>query len=118
MKDGATTLYENWLNPRSHNHPMFGACIIWLFEYVLGIKQKEGTVGYKNLIINPVKAKELTNVSGSITIEKGKVGVAYERNGDVTHFTVEIPEGIECQFIFEGKEVELKAGVNKFSIQA
>ncbi len=117
-KDGATTLYENWLNPRSHNHPMFGACVIWLFEYVLGIRQKEGKVGYTDIIINPVKSKALTRVKGSITVEKGKIGVSYVRVKGVTEFTVEIPEGINAEFIFEGQSVELKAGVNNFKIKS
>ena len=47
-KNGATTFHEYWDSnrSRSHSHPMFGAPVAYLFEYLLGIKQEEGTAGY------------------------------------------------------------------------
>lgn len=41
MKKGGTTIPEYWTGHRSQCHPMFGAVSQYLFEYVLGIRQKE-----------------------------------------------------------------------------
>ncbi|MBQ8696478.1 MAG: hypothetical protein IJ519_02055, partial [Clostridia bacterium] len=50
LKDlGATTIWEYWpgsLTDRSHNHPMFGAVAAYLYEYLLGIRAKDGSPGY------------------------------------------------------------------------
>ena len=40
MKKGGTTIPEYWTGHRSQCHPMFGAVSQYLFEYVLGIRQK------------------------------------------------------------------------------
>ena len=116
MDAGETTLRESWFNTRSHNHPMFGAPALWLFEHVLGIKQKEDSVAYQNVCINPKEIKDLTDVSGSIVTPAGKFAVAYKKDGDKVNFTVEIPEGVACEFNYAEKSKELKGGINKFTV--
>ena len=37
-RNGATTLWERWDGRKSHNHPMFGACVRLLFTQILGIR--------------------------------------------------------------------------------
>lgn len=116
MDAGETTLREAWMNPRSHNHPMFGSPVLFLFEYVLGIRQKKGSCCYEKTIINPLNIKDITEAKGSIETPQGKFGVEYKKQGDKTAFVVEIPKTTECEFVFEGKSVQLKAGVNEFII--
>jgi hypothetical protein len=104
------------MNPRSHNHPMFGSPVIWLFEYVLGIRQKSGSTSYEKVIINPLNIKDITDASGSIETAQGKFAVEYKKKGNKTEFVIEIPKTTECEFVYEGNSVALKAGVNKFEI--
>ena len=57
---GATTLWEYWpdtTGDRSHNHPMFGAAAVYIFEYLLGIRQEEDKTGFNDIIIAPVRQK-------------------------------------------------------------
>ncbi len=116
MEMGETTLRESWLTTRSHSHPMFGAPVMWLFGYVLGIRQKEGSVAYDKVIINPKKVNALTDVSGSLLTPKGRIKVDYTKKGDKTEFTVIIPANVDCEFSYDGKAVSLKEGENKFVI--
>lgn len=82
MDSGATTLWEEWFNEHSSNHPMFGAAVEFLFRYILGIRQKAGGVGFKEIEIDPVPAPSLDWAEGSVTlggktifvrVEKGRV---------------------------------------------
>ena len=116
MEWGETTLRESWFNTRSHNHPMFGAPVLWLFEHVLGIQQKEGSTAYKNVLINPKKIAALTDVSGSIVTPSGKFMVAYKKIDNKTEFTIEIPKNTDCEFDYDGNKFKLESGVNKFVI--
>ncbi|MBQ8407906.1 MAG: family 78 glycoside hydrolase catalytic domain [Clostridia bacterium] len=98
MKDGATTFWEYWYDYRSHNHPMFGAVTAYLFEYILGIKQKADSYGYERIVINPAKIDTLPCAKGHITVKQGRIAVAFETDGNGTRkITVEIPKGVQAE---------------------
>ncbi len=116
MDEGATTLLEAWENARSRNHPMYGVVVLYLFEYVLGIRQQDFEAGYKKLVINPLSLSALGYVKGSILLDEGKVSVEYKKENGCTKFKVQIPSGIDAKFIFNDKEFALKSGENTFII--
>lgn len=118
-KTGATTFHEYWnsLRSRSHCHPMFGAVTAYLFEYLLGIKQKEGTAGFTSLYIEPKAFTMFGFMKGSITTPNGIVSVEYKRNGDHYKFTVTIPENTDAIFkTGTDEEVELTSGENSIIV--
>lgn len=115
MKDDATTLYESWINPRSLNHPMFGSVVLYLFEYILGIRQKSGA-GYKKTVINPTAVKVLSRAEGSIVTCAGKFSVRYERSVNGISFIIEVPENVDCTFELGDVRKKMKSGVNEFFI--
>lgn len=94
MKDGATTLWEYWYDYRSHNHPMFGAVTAYLFEYILGIKQKTGSYGYEQIVIDPAKIDALPAAKGHITVKGGRIEVSYKQEGDLRKTSVSVPDGV------------------------
>lgn len=117
MKRGATTIWEyfpNSLCDRSHNHPMFGAVAAYLYDYFLGIKQKNGTVGYKHLEISPVTVDGLNRVSGMAHGTK----VSYVKEDSLVKFEIEIPDGISADFVFGDLRKTLSAGKNLIEIKA
>lgn len=116
MDWGETTLRESWFNTRSHNHPMFGAPVLFLFEQILGIRQKKDSVAYKSVIINPQVLKDITDVSGSLLTPQGRISVSYTKKDGKTEFTVVVPDGIDCEFNYGGKEVKLNSGKNEFTL--
>ena len=92
MKDhGATTVWENWNGEESHNHPMFAAGARHLFTGVLGIRQRTGTAGWKDVIISPCKLPEGQSVRGSFLTPQGRLSVWLEQDG----IHVQAPEGVK-----------------------
>lgn len=115
-RNGATTLWENWNGEASHNHPMFGACVQYLFEGILGIKQKFNSFAYNNVVINPSEIDGLDYATGYITTVKGKIFVSYKKEGGKTEFTVSLPENTTAEFVYGGFTKSLESGVSCFVI--
>ena len=117
-KNGATTFHEYWDSnrSRSHNHPMFGAPVAYFFEYLLGIKQKTDTAGFRSLIIEPQVVSEFNKMSGSMTIPNGKVSVQYEKNEGIVIFKIFIPASTEAVLRYNGQEITLTEGENNLMI--
>lgn len=117
-KNGATTFHEYWDSnrSRSHSHPMFGAPVAYLFEYLLGIKQEEGSAGYKSLIIEPQGISRFSRMSGSIETIQGTVAVSYKINNEKVNFEITIPENTKSVFRYKNKKFALTQGENNFTI--
>ncbi|MBQ2842289.1 MAG: family 78 glycoside hydrolase catalytic domain [Clostridia bacterium] len=117
---GATTLWEYWpgsLRDRSHNHPMFGAVTAYLYDYLLGIRAKEGCAGYSEIVISPMIVNGINSAEGGRTFKSGVVSVSYKKIGNSVDFIIDIPEKQPAEFVFkEGKRI-LVAGVNKFNVE-
>lgn len=117
-RNGATTFHEYWDSnrSRSHSHPMFGAPVAYLFEYLLGIKQAQNTAGYTSLVIAPQAVDCFGRMSGSITTPNGIVAVSYENKNGTVSFKVTIPQNTKAVFNYAGKEFELSEGENEFEL--
>lgn len=116
-RNGATTFHEYWDSnrSRSHNHPMFGAPVAYIFEHLLGIRQKEGTAGFESLVIEPKATELFGHMAGSIQTVRGRIAVSYNREGERITFTVTVPEGAKAVFRFEDREMPIEAGENRLS---
>ena len=96
-RHGATTIWEYFIGKCSHNHPMFGACARQLFQGVLGIRQREGTAGYTDVIIDPIKTKLGLTVSGSIDTPNGVIAVLLDTTNDTPIIKVNAPKNIKIE---------------------
>ncbi len=117
-KMGATTFLEYW-DPercRSYNHPMFGAVVAYFFEHLLGIRQKDGTVGYTSVEIEPQATACFGAMSGSITSPQGKIAVAYKRADTHIQFDITVPKDTKAILHYAGKEYPLTSGSNHLDI--
>ncbi len=117
-KNGATTFHEYWDSnrSRSHSHPMFGATVAYIFEYLLGIKQAENTAGYTSLIIEPQAIYRFKRMSGSIKTPAGIITVSYENKSGTASFQVTIPPETKAIFRYANGEFNLSQGGNRFEI--
>lgn len=116
---GATTFWEYWpqsLRDRSHNHPMFGAVTAYLYDYLLGIRAKDGCAGYSEIVIAPVLVDNVNCLEGHRMLKSGKVAVAYKKDGNSVEFDIEIPENQPAEFIYGDKAYKLNSGRNHFEI--
>lgn len=109
---GATTLLEYWNGVRSQCHPMFGAVTRYLFEYILGIKQKNDSCGYETVVIEPVCTEYLPAAKGGINTVRGRIAVEYNNN----EINITVPEEISAVFKYKGAETKLISGMNTFAI--
>ncbi len=109
-KNGETTFPEYWGKSRSHNHPMFGAVVACLFEYILGIKQERDSAGYDKIVISPANVKALSRASGYITTPHGKIFVSYVKNDGGTEYKISIPTGAIARVAIEGGVEKLVCG--------
>lgn len=80
MKNGATTLWEKWEGTESHNHPMFGSVVKFLFTEILGIRQKKDTSGFEDYEIQPADIGAITWAKGTILTRAGTISVKWERD--------------------------------------
>lgn len=116
-ESGETTLPEYWNNPRSKNHPMFGAVSAYLFDHVLGIRQDESSVGYEGLIISPSATESVGYAKGYITCKHGRISVEYHVSDDIATLDVSIPDGVSATVKFLTKEISI-AGPERISLDA
>lgn len=96
-RHGATTIWEYFIGKCSHNHPMFGACARQLFQSVLGIRQRTGTAGYTDVIINPAKNIRGLAVSGSINTPNGVIAVSLDTTTETPIVKVDAPKTIKIE---------------------
>lgn len=115
MKNGATTLWEEWFDPRSMNHPMFGAVTRYFFYYILGIRQEKDSTGFEKVIISPTFASKLSYIKGHITTQNGKISVRLNRGGANTFAEIELEKDISATFVYENQVIQLKQGMNKIT---
>ncbi|HBL40189.1 MAG TPA: hypothetical protein DDY98_00895 [Ruminococcaceae bacterium] len=110
LKTGATTIWEDWLNPRSMCHPMFGAVLRYLFYYLLGIRQTENSAGAKEFLLDPKNGKTVQRLSGKITTAGGEIAVKIDWENK--KLTAEIPKNITV--FYHGEK--LNAGTNELKL--
>lgn len=113
-QSGATTFHEFWDSgrSRSYNHPMFGAVTAYLFEFLLGIRQKPGTAGYRSVVIAPQAMSKFQRMSGSMPTPNGAIAVQYTKNADRVDFKIVIPPQTEAVLRYAGQEFILAEGEN------
>ncbi len=117
MEHNATTLWEYWTGKKSQSHPMFGAVTRYLFYYLLGIRQTEGSTGFQEIIIEPVLVEGMTFAKGHITAASGKIAVAYQKQPGCVEFVIEIPAGVIAGFKIGEEKRELHEGSNTFTVR-
>ena len=94
MEAGATTLWEDWFNEHSSSHPMFGAVVEDLFRYILGIRQKTGSVGFADIEVSPCFAPLLDWAEGSVVLGGKRVSVRVEHGKAIRVKTEAVSESV------------------------
>lgn len=116
MKEGATTLWEEWASARSHSHPMFGAVTAHLFEYLLGIRQTADSIAYDEIVISPVFADSVNHLKGSITTVKGEIAAELVKTADSISYSIVIPDNVKASLILpDGTDIALSPGKNDYT---
>ena len=95
IKNGATTLYENWpidaKSDISMNHIMFGEIGAWLYKAPGGIKPDTNAPGFKNVLLQPFFVNGLDHFEAIHNGPYGTIRSAWKRNGKKIIYTVVVP---------------------------
>ncbi|GAA4799322.1 glycoside hydrolase family 78 protein [Olivibacter ginsenosidimutans] len=95
IKNGATTLYENWNigseRDISLNHIMFGEIGAWLYKGLGGIKPDPRQPGFKHVLLEPHFVQGLDNFEASHVGPYGEIKTSWKRKGKKVELTVVVP---------------------------
>lgn len=118
---GSTTTREKWDTGGSHNHPMFGGGLIWLYRNLAGMQADNSQPGYKHIIFKPQPVDELEFVSYSNETSYGDAGISWRNPKANFEMAVIVPVGCTAtvcvphkkgQVVFEsGVEAQKADGV-------
>lgn len=121
IKNGATTLYENWNIQSAHdislNHIMFGEIGAWLYKGLGGIKPDPEKPGFKHVLIEPHFVEGLENFEASHIGPHGKITTRWERKGKHIKLWLTIPPNSDGTLTLpSGEKRTLAAGSHEFDI--
>lgn len=123
-ENGATTIWELWngdkANPsmNSGNHVMLlGDLLTWCFQYLGGIKQEAGSVGYKHIVLKPsFEIENCFNIDASYDTPYGKVISKWSKTLEKLHWDVTIPANTTATVCLpDGTKKEIGSGEYSFS---
>jgi alpha-L-rhamnosidase len=95
IKNGATTLYENWdihaANDISLNHIMFGEIGAWLYKGLGGIYPDAEKPGFKHIKLRPNFVSGLSEFEATHTSPYGLIKSSWIRKNKKIYYTVVVP---------------------------
>ena len=92
LKCGATALTESWqaYDNVSNNHLMLGHLMEWLFQAPGGIRQAEGSIAWRHIVIEPQMVGTLTWAKTSYQSPNGPIICNWTASADRTQWTVSV----------------------------
>ncbi|MCF1596560.1 alpha-L-rhamnosidase [Streptomyces muensis] len=88
---GLTTIPEKWDIGASKNHMILLQIEEWFHSGLAGIRQAPGSVGYRDLVIDPRVVGDLDHVEGSYQTPYGRAATEWTLDKGTFRLTVEIP---------------------------
>ena len=92
LRQGATALTESWqaYDNVSNNHLMLGHLMEWLFQAPGGIRQAEGSIAWRHIVIEPQMLGDLTWAKCSYQSPKGLIACHWTASPDHKQWTVRV----------------------------
>ncbi len=122
LKKGATALTESWqaFENVSNNHLMLGHLMEWFYSGLCGIRQKDGSVGFKEIEIKPQPVGNIKYARASYRSVNGLITINWKRESDKFHLNVIIPANTSARVYFPAGSkkapVKLGSGSYKFIV--
>lgn len=112
IKDGATTLFEDWKvdeerrGAMSRNHIMFGEIGAWYYKALGGIKPDPDHPGFKNILLEPHFVEGLEHFEATFDGPFGEIVSSWKKeNGQVTYDVV-IPPNSSATLKLKTRDVQ------------
>lgn len=100
IAQGATVTWEQWDGRDSHNHPMFGGGLVWLYRDLAGVRLDEAQPGYKHFYVNPVLLDSIKDVKYRIQSPYGEVSSEISCDSLSVTYNIGIPVGSTASVFF------------------
>lgn len=117
VDQGATTMWEQWDGGNSHNHPMFGGGLVWLYRNLAGISYDPGAPGFRHVTVRPVPVGDLSEIHYAKQTPLGRLAssVTYDPDGNAT-LRLTVPVGATATVALPGaaSPVEVGQGIHTF----
>lgn len=105
IKNGATTLYENWNiesdRDLSMNHIMFGEIGAWFYKGLGGIFPDSEKPGFKNIILKPHFVSFLDYFNASHKAPGGEIVSSWKKENNTILYTVTVPANSTATLFLE-----------------
>lgn len=113
IQQGLTTWAEisDVDNSRSDCHAWGSSPNIEFYRTILGIDSDD--LGFAKVKIEP-HLGEITDISGAIPHPKGSISASYKLENGKWKIQIELPKTVTGKFIWKGKTIALKEGINQF----
>lgn len=106
LENGPGTIWEDWhAGASSLNHPMFTSIDNWLYTAVAGIRQAPGSVGLRDLVLEPKVTADLPSASATRETPYGEASIAWERVGGAVNASVTVPFGSTATVVLPDAEL-------------
>lgn len=103
IAQGATTLWEDWRGESSRNHIMFGDVSAWFYEWIAGIQQASGSVGFDRIRFCPNPVADLTYAEASHLSPLGPVHISWTFQSNRLQFQCMVPAGATAELVLPAK---------------
>ncbi|MFW6277509.1 MAG: family 78 glycoside hydrolase catalytic domain, partial [Prolixibacteraceae bacterium] len=109
---GATTTWEKWNTDGSHNHPMFGGGMVWLYRKLAGMNADENEPGYRHIIFRPQPVDDISYARYFNETSYGKAGIHWNKVDDEFEMNIAVPVGCHATVYVPatGNEQVLESG--------
>jgi alpha-L-rhamnosidase len=91
LEQGASTLWEQWNGFWSHIHSCFTSPDNWFYQGLAGIQADPAAPGFKNTIIKPAPAGDVTWVKSHHDSPYGRIVSNWKREGEKLSMNVTVP---------------------------
>lgn len=124
-KLGATTFWEYWpqtyrnweVYERSHNHPMFGAPVAYMYDHILGVRLSRKEDSSAKIEISLAMISFINKLCGSRVIDGVRVFVDYEKNDSKISIRITLSDSIDAALVWGNDRYELCKGENEFEFE-
>jgi alpha-L-rhamnosidase len=121
LRQGATTLWEQWNGTESRNHIMFGDVSAWFYKALAGIRPDPAAPGFKRFTLRPELVADLTWAKADYDSVRGRIDTRWERRENRfrleltvpanTTATVHLPARADAPILEEGRPISQARGV-------
>lgn len=113
IRQGATTIWENWNGEASRNHYSNGAVCDWIFRHVCGISVD----GENHFRIAPRPGGDVKQTSFTYQSLYGKVTCEWEKDEKQTSYRICIPAGCTAKIELPGIVKTEEAGIYQWVVK-